>query len=283
MRSSLHACFGRCECICKNDADQRDEALCDSADEKKDLRAGKRISENEKDIFSHQACECCAEHHAEKCRHIGNDGVERKIIRSVFIGQIDIGQGGHDRARCNTEHMLGEANDNIEPDRICRYKGIGVIRGGVQDENDRKRTEPIMPRYQPFPHFREEDEKEEIRRVDTVAERITDADVFQNVSVKRCIGEVKRKGICGGDQDRAEKTLLFKGEREDIGKLCASSLCIGKFFGNEPNKTIDDGKRESDISNDCQHCELVGRARERVADGGNDEGDDVCKGAVDTA
>ena len=141
----LHTGFGRCEGVCEDDAEKRNDALSNGADEKQDLRAGERISENGKDIFSHKARERCSEHHAEEGCHVGNDGVEREIIRSVFIGQIEIRQRGHDRARGNAEDVLRESDHDIEPDGVRRYERIRVIRDCMDDQYDRERTEPIMP------------------------------------------------------------------------------------------------------------------------------------------
>lgn len=285
IRSSalLHACLGRCERIGEDDAEDRHDALCDGTDEKQDLRAGKGISENGNDAFAHKAREYRTEHHAEECRHIGNDGVEREIVRPILIGQIDIGERGHDRARGNAEDVLRKADDDVEPNGVRRYEGICVIRGGMDEQHDGKCTEPIMLRYQPFPHIRKEDEKQKIRGVDAVTKRIADADVLQNVGVERSIGQIERKGICGGDQDRAEEALALEGEREDIGKLGARGLCIGKFLRDEPNEAVKDGERKRDISDGDQHRLLLRCILERITDGGNDEREDICKGAIDAA
>ena len=86
LTSFLHTCFGRCERCCEDDTEKCHKALRDSTNEKKNLRAGERISENGKDALAHKARECCTEHHTEKCRHIRDDRVEGEIVRSVFIG-----------------------------------------------------------------------------------------------------------------------------------------------------------------------------------------------------
>ena len=280
-RSFLYARFGRRKGCCEDDAEECDDTLCDGADEKQDLRAGEGVSEYGNDIVAHKACERRTEHHAEEGCHIGDDGVEREIIRSVLVRQVEIRERRHDRARGNAENVLRKTNDDVEPNGIRRDEGIRVIRSGVDEKHDGERAEPIMLRYQSFPHLREEDEEEEIRCVDAVTEGIADADVLKNVRVERCVGEVEGKGISGGDEDRAEETLVFKGKREDIRKLRDRCLRVREFLGDEPDDAVNDGEGERDITNDRQHRELVGRARERVTDGGNDECEDIRKCAVD--
>ena len=283
LYSFLYACFGRCEGVGEKNAEDSDHALRDGTHEKQNLRAGEGVSENGKDVISHITREERAEHHTEEGCHIGNDGVEREVIRSVFVGKVDVRERGHDRTRCDAEDMLREADDDVQPDRIRCYERIRVIRQGVNDQDNGERAEPIEFGDQPFPHIREEDEKQEIRCVDTVTKRIADADVFQNISVERCIGQVQREGVRCGDQDRAEKAFIFERERKDIGELCARGFCIGEFFGNQPDHAVDDGERKRDITNGDQHRSFLGGILQCVADCGNDEREDIGKRAVDTA
>lgn len=279
----MYACFGRCEGVREDDAEYRDHALRGGTGEKQNLCAGEGVSENGDDLISHPTRKERTEHHAEERCHIGDNGVERKVIRAVFIGEIDIRKRGHDRTCCDTQNMLREADDNVQPDCVCRDEGIRVIRQRVDDQDDGKRAEPIEFGDQAFPHIREEDEKQEIRRVDTVTKRITDADVFQYVCVERCVGQVQRERICGGDQDCAEEAFFLKGECENIGKLGARGFCVRKFSRDEPDDTVHDGERKRDISDGDQHRFFLGGVLERVADGGNHEREDISKRAVDTA
>ena len=117
----------------------------EGAGKEQDLRGGEGISENGKDPLTHQPREERSDHHAEKRRKVGDDGVEGEIIGSVLVGKVDIGQRGHDRARGNAEDVLRESDHDIEPDGVRRYERIRVIRDCMDDQYDRERTEPIMP------------------------------------------------------------------------------------------------------------------------------------------
>ena len=143
--------------------------MCKGASEEKDLRRGEGVSENGKNLLAHQAREYRSRHHAEKCGEVGDDRVEGKIVRSVLVGKIDVRQGGHDRSRCDTEHVLGEAHDDVEPYCVSRDEGVGVIRSGVNNKDDRKGAEPIMSGDELLPHTGEEDKEEEVGCVDAVA------------------------------------------------------------------------------------------------------------------
>ena len=125
-------------------------------EKEQDLRGGKGVSENAENALAHKAREKRAEHHAEKCGKIGNDRMEGKIIRAILIGQIDVGERGHDGARCNAENVLRKTDGDVKPDGVCRYEGISVIGGGVKNQHDGKRAEPIMSGDQLFPHIRKE-------------------------------------------------------------------------------------------------------------------------------
>ena len=275
--------FGRGQCFGAEYADEGDHTLQRCADEQKDLRGGKRITENADDGFSHDFREDRAEHHAEKCGEVGNDGMERKIIRSVFVGQIDIRQGRHDGSRCDAEYVLRKAYGNIKPNGICRNERIGVIGCRMEDQNDGERAEPIMLGDQLLPHVGEEDKEQKIRGVDAVAERIADADVIQNIGVKRGVRNVERERISGGDHDRAEKAFIFEGEREDIGKFRARFRGVRKFLWNQPNRAIHDGKRESDESDGDEHGSFLRSIFQAVSDCGNGKCDGEGDGAVDAA
>ena len=253
------------------------------ADEKKNLRGGEGEAENAEDFLAHNACENRAEHHAEEGGEIGNDGMEGKIIRSVLVGQIDIWQRGRDGSRRYAEDMLKETDGNVEPDGVCRDEGVSVIGCRVEDQDDSERAEPIMSGDQLFPHIREEDEEKEIRGVDAVAKRIADADVLKDIGVKGCIGEVERKRIGSGNQDRAEEALILEGKCKDIGEFRARFFCVRKFFRNQPDQTVDNGERKRDESDGDEHCGFLSRSFERVTDGGNDERDSKRDGAVDAA
>ena len=249
-------------------------------DEKQDLRRGEGITENGENVFSHKTRERRTCHHAEERGEVGNDGVEGEVIGSVLVGQIDIGQRCHDRSRGNAEDVLGKADGDVEPDGIRRDEGIRVIGGGVDEKHDGERAEPIMPRDQLLPHIREENKEQKVGCVDAVAERIADADVIENVCVERCVGQIEREGIGCGDEDGAQKTLVFERKREDVGKLCFRLGRVRKFLGNKPDHAVNDGKRERDESDGDEHGELLRRTRKRIADRGNDERDGEGDGGV---
>ena len=253
------------------------------AGKEQDLRGGEGITENHEKTVAHKAREDRAEHHAEESGEVGNDRVEGKIIRSVLVGQIDIRQGGHDGTRRNAQHVLRKTDGDIKPDGVRRYEGIRVIGCRVDQKHDGKRAEPIMTGDQLFPHIREEDEEKEVSGVDAVTERIADADVLQNISVEGCIGEVERKGIGGGDEDRAEEALISERKGEDIGKFRFCRRCIGEFLRNQPDHTVHDGKREGDESDGDEHGAFLRGSLERVSDGGNGKRDGKRDGAVDAA
>ncbi len=219
------------------------------ADEQKNLCGREGITENTENGIAHESCEERAEHHAEKCGKIGNDCMEGEIICSVFLGQIDIRKRCHNGSRSNAEDMLRKTDGDIKPNGVCRYKGIGIIGCCVQKQYDGKGAEPIMPGNQFFPHVGKEEEKQKISGIDAVTQRITNADILQNIGIERGVGEIEREGIGCGNQDRTEKTLVFDGKQEDIGKFCARFLCVGIFFWNQPDGAIRDRKRESDESN----------------------------------
>lgn len=253
------------------------------AGKEQDLRGGEGITENHEKTVAHKAREDRAEHHAEESGEVGNDRVEGKIIRSVLVGQIDIRQGGHDGTRRNAQHVLRKTDGDIKPDGVRRYEGIRVIGCRVDQKHDGKRAEPIMTGDQLFPHIREEDEEKEVSGVDAVTERIADADVLQNISVEGCIGEVERKGIGGGDEDRAEEALISERKGEDIGKFRFCRRCIGEFLWNQPDRAVHDRKREGDESDGDEHGPLLRRALEAVTDGGNGKRNGKGDGAVDAA
>ena len=250
------------------------------ADEKQDLRGGEGITENGENVFSHQTSKRRACHHAEEGCKVGDDGVEGEVIGPILVGQIDIGQRCHDRSRGNAENVLGEADGDVEPDGIRRDERIRVIGGGVDEKHDGERAEPIMPRDQLLPHIREENKEQKVSRVDAVAERIADADVIENVCVERCVGQIEREGIGCGDEDGAQKTLVFERKREDVGKLCFCFGRVRKFLGNKPDHAVNDGKRKRDESDGDEHGKLLRRARKRIADRGNDKRDGEGDGGV---
>ena len=275
--------FGRGQCFGAEHTDEGDHTLQRCADEQKDLCGGERITENADDGFSHDFRENRTEHHAEKCGEIGDDGMERKIIRSVFVGQIDIRQGRHDRSRCDAEHVLGEADGNIKPDGVCGDERIGVIGCRVEKQNDGERAEPIMLGNQLLPHIGEEDKEQKIRGVDAIAERITDTDIIQNIGVERGVRNVERERISGGNHDRAEKAFVFEGKREDIGKFRARFRGVRKFLWNQPDCAIHDGKRECDESDGDEHGSFLRGIFQAIADCGNGKRNGKGDGAVDAA
>ena len=235
-------------------------------------------------IGSHQwVLKSRAEHHAEKCGEVGNDGMERKIIRSVFVGQIDIRQGRHDGSRCDAEHVLGKPNGDIKPNGICRNERIGVIGCRVEDQNDGERAEPIMLGDQLLPHIGEEDKEQKRRGVDAVAERIADTYVIQNVGVERGIRNIERKRISSGDHDRAEKTSVFEGKRKDIGKFRARFRGVRKFLWNQPDRAIYDGKRKGDEADGDEHGSFLRCIFQAIADCGNGKRNREGDGTVDAA
>lgn len=131
--------------------------------------------------------------------------------------------------------------------------------------------------------MREKNKEEKIGSVDSVAKGITDANIVRNVYVKRCVGEVGCEGICRGDHNGAEKTLVFKRERKNIGKLGAGFGCVWKFFWNEPDYAVDHSKGKCGESNNRQNEKFMLGSRDFVADDGNDQRDCKGDGTVDTA
>ena len=209
--------------------------------------------------------------------------MERKVICSVFIGQIDVRQGRHDGARRHAEYVLGEADGDIEPDSVCRNEGIRVIGCRVENQHDGKRAEPIMSGNQLLPHIGEEDKEQKIRGVDAVAERIADADVVKDIRVERCVGEIECERIRCGDQNCAEKAFVFEGKCEDIGKFCFRCGCIGEFLRNQPDHAVYDCKSEGDESDGDEHRSFLRGVFQTIADCGNCERNGKRDGAVDTA
>ena len=279
----LYADLGRCQRICEDHAERGNDALCEGAGKEQDLRGGEGISENGNDLLTHHARERRACHHTEEGGEVGDDGVEREVIGSVLVGQIDVRQRGHDRARRNAENVLGESHHDVEPYGVRRDEGIRVIGRSMDQKHDRKGTEPIMLGDELLPHTRKEDKEQKVRRIDAVAERVADADVIKDVCVERRVGQVEREGIGSCDQNRAQKTLVFHGKRENIGEFRLCRGRVGEFLWHEPNDTVHDGKRECDKTDGDQHGELLGRTRKRVADRGHDERDGEGDGGVDAA
>lgn len=150
----------------------------------------------------------------------------------------------------------------------------------MYDENDREGAEPIAFGYEPLPHSREEKEEKEVGGIDAVTERIAYAYVLENICVERCVGQIEGEGVGRGDEDRAQKTLVFDGESEDIGEFRSCLGCVGEFLRNKPDRTVDDGESERDESDGDEHGELLRRAGKRVSDRGNGERDRKGDGAV---
>ncbi len=114
-RLNMRICekLGRCEFFVASESEKTHEDLTCCTREKKDLCAGEAESENVQYMIAHETCEGCADHHAEECGKICENRMERKVIGSVFIGQVDIRQRCHDGIDHNAHDMLGEANDDI--------------------------------------------------------------------------------------------------------------------------------------------------------------------------
>ena len=206
--------------------------------------------------------------------------MEGEVVGSVLVGQIDVGQRGHDRARGNAEDVLGETDNDIEPNCVRCDEGVRVIGRRVYEKHDGKRAEPIAFGDEPLPHSREEKEEKEVGGVNAVTERIAYAYVLENVCVECCVGQVESEGIGRSDEDRAQKTLVFYGEGEDIGEFRSRLGRVGEFLRNEPDRAVDDGEGERDESDGDEHGKLLRCAGERVADRGNGERDRKGDGAV---
>ena len=274
--------LGRCELLIAPDGEETNENLTCRAREEKDLCAGEGKSENVQNAFSHEAREYCTDHHTEECGKVRENGMEGKVICAVFLGKVNVRERCHDGVHNDTQNVLREADGYVKPDGFCRYEGVGKICRSLHEQAESACTEPIMLGNELFPHRREEDEEKEVCRVDTVTKRVADTDI-ENVGIKSCVGKVGNEGIGRRDQDRAEKTLVFKGKCENIGKLGFGCGGVRKFLRNEPDQTVDHRKEERDISNGCQHEKLVRCTHELVADEGNDERDGERDGAVDAA
>lgn len=274
--------LGRCELLVAPDGEKTNENLTCRAREEKDLCAGERKTEDVQSAFAHEARKYRTDHHAEERGKVRKNGVEGKVICAVFLGKVNVRERRHDGVHNDTHYVLRETDGYVKPDGFCRYEGVGKIRCGLHKQAETARTEPIMLGNKLFPHRREEDEEKEIRCVDTVTKRIADTDI-ENVSVKGCVGKVGNEGIGRRDQNRAKKTLVFEGKRENVGKLGFCCGGVRVFLRNEPDQTVDHRKEERDVSNGCQHEKLVRCAHELVADEGNDERDGKRNGAVNTA
>lgn len=274
--------LGRCELFVAPDGEETNENLTCRAREEEDLCAGERKSENVQNAFSHEARKYRTDHHTEERGKVRKNGMEGKVIRAVLFGEVNVRERRHDGVHNDAQNVLREAYGYVKPDGICRYEGVCKIRCSLHEQAEAARTEPIMLGDELFPHRREEDEEKEIRCIDAVTKRVADADI-ENVSVKGCVGKVGNEGVGRCDQDRAKKTLVFEGKRENIGKLGFRCGCVRKFLRNEPDQTVDHRKEEGDISNGRQHEKLVRCTHELVTDEGNDECDGKRNGAVDTA
>ncbi len=133
-----------------------------------------------------------------------------------------------------------------------------------------------------FPHRREEDEEKEIRRVDAVTKRIADTDLIY-IYVEGRVGKIGNEGIRCGNEDRAEEATVFEGKCENIGKLGFCRDGIGVFLRNKPNKTVHDGERKRDITNQRQHEKLVWCIAQAIPDKGEEKRDGKGDSTIDTA
>lgn len=274
--------LGRCKLFVAVKCEKTHEDLTCCTREKENLRAGEAEPENIQRVITHKACKGCADHHAEECGKVGKDRMERKIVGSVLVGEIDIWERCHDGIDDNTHDMLSEADDDIQPNGIRRYERICKIGRCLQKEHKTECAEPIMLGDELFPHRGEKDEEKEVSRVDAVTKRIADTDLVY-VYVEGRVGEVGNEGIRCGNQNRAKEATIFEGQRENIGKLCFCRDGVWIFLGNEPNEAIDHSECKRDIADKRQHEKLVGGIAQAITDKGHEKRDGEGDGAIDTA
>ena len=196
---------------------------------------------------------------------------------------MNVRQRREDRAGGNAQYVLRKTDGDVKPQRIRGDEGIHEKCCRVDQNDDCQRAEPIELGDELLPHRREEDEEEEVRRVDAVAKGVADADVLQDIGVEGGVGEVRCKGIACTDQDSQQKSLFLKGQGEDIGKLRFGNGRVRVFLRQKKDETVYDGEGKRDKTNDRQHEKLVLGARHLVTDRGNDEGDEEGDEAVDAA
>ena len=278
----------RCQSSRKDERNDSHKHLCGTGSEEQELCAAEGISEegNAAGIAvagCKEVCEDRAEHQRQEYRDIGYDRMEGEVVGAVRFRQMNVRQGRKDRAGRYAQNVLRKADGDIKPQRICGDKGIHEIGSRMDQYDNCQRAEPIELGDELFPHRREEDEEEEIRRVDAVAKRVADADVLKDVGIECGVGEVCREGVTGADQNGQQEFLFLEGKSENVGKLCFGNGCVGVFLRQKKDETVYDGECKCDKTNDRQHEKLVLGACHLIADRGNDEGDKEGDEAVDTA
>ena len=144
--------LGRCELFVAGKREKTHEDLTRCTREKKDLCAGEAESENIQRVIAHKTCKGCAEHHAEECGKVCEDRMEREIVGSVLVGEIDVWERCHDGIHHNAHDMLSEADDDVQPNGIRRYERIRKIGRRLQKEHKTECAEPIMLGDELFPH-----------------------------------------------------------------------------------------------------------------------------------
>ena len=114
--------LGRGELFAASESEESHEDLTRCTCEKKDLCAGEAEPENVQYLIAHKACEGGTDHHAEECGKVCKDRMEREIIGSVLIGEIDVWERCHDGIHYNAHDVLSKANDDVQPNGIRRYE-----------------------------------------------------------------------------------------------------------------------------------------------------------------
>ena len=278
----------RCQSSRKDERNDSHKHLCGTGSEEQELRAAEGVSE-EGDAarvavaVCKEVCEDRAEHQRQEYRNVGYDRMEREVIGAVRFRQVNVRQRGEDRAGRYAQNVLRKADGDIEPQRICRDKGIHEIGGRVDQHDNCQRAEPIKLGDELLPHRREEDEEEEIRCVDAIAKCVADADVLQDIGIECGVGKVCCEGITGADQNGQQEFLFLKRKGENVGELGFGNGCVGVFLRQKKDETVDDGERKCNKTNDRQHEELVLGACHLIADRGNDESNEEGDEAVDAA
>ena len=196
--------------------------MSDGTREKQDLRAGESGAE---DIpcagaMLHIGGKHRSEHHAEEYGHVGNDGMERHVIGAVLFRQVDIGERCDDGIHHDAEYVLQKPDDDVQPNGIRRDEHIHVIGDGLHQHRECECPEPIMLCDKFFPYFRKEYEKQEIKGVDGIGQRVLHAGSVQHlqyIRIERRVWEICGERIGGSDQDRQKKALVFDRKDKDIG------------------------------------------------------------------
>ena len=136
--------------------------------------------------------------------------MERNIIRMIFAGKIYIYEIRHRDIRADSYEMLEKPHEKHKRNMIFRrYETIRYVRYYLKRLRQGERLEMRTLIENLFPKRSEYDEKQEIRGVYAVYQRIRNADSTQKISGLRSRAEIRGKILHKHEEHRQKEFLMF--------------------------------------------------------------------------